>query len=236
MSSSGDKSMDHVRVAHLDDLSRVARETREQISSTLQKESDLRSKLEPLRASMRRAKLLLPAVVDRRLSAFRINSWMFWGVLLLQLLLIMLMYRVSIIYIFILSGPIPPSHLTLGLLSWTHYATRAGTHLPRIYGIICRHLRITGRPMPGRLGVAVTSRRMHRGPPPDLYVHYAYARVNGFCVPTQCIDRKGCGYPQSRTYELPFWRLTMRTLNSVVYILLLYCRSALYIMGRNMHC
>lgn len=103
--------VDYARLHELNNESRNSRATRERLSQTLSAaEADLRSKFEPLRASMKKNKFLVsvhwwiptwsqayhplqPAAVDRRLSGLQMSPWMFWGALFLQLFLILLMYR-----------------------------------------------------------------------------------------------------------------------------------------------
>ncbi|RDB24915.1 hypothetical protein Hypma_008048 [Hypsizygus marmoreus] len=95
--ANNDARLDYTRLGALNDVSRAARVTRQQLSDTLSSnEASLRDKLEPFRASMKKGKLFIPAVVDRRLSLFHTNSGLFWIALVLQVVLILIMYRVLV--------------------------------------------------------------------------------------------------------------------------------------------
>ncbi|KAF8230171.1 hypothetical protein L208DRAFT_1400880 [Tricholoma matsutake] len=77
-----------VRLHELNDASQTARETRKRLHSA---ESDARAKFETMRASMKN-RFPLCTAVDRRLH-FTITYRMWWGVLVLQLFIVFVMYR-----------------------------------------------------------------------------------------------------------------------------------------------
>ncbi|KAK7035223.1 hypothetical protein VNI00_011990 [Paramarasmius palmivorus] len=85
------------RIKELRQASQNAREKREQIQERVLSQEEMRSKfIEPLRASMRRARIVTPPQATR-ISLLR-NSWFYWGFGMLQILLVLMMYRASLAY------------------------------------------------------------------------------------------------------------------------------------------
>ncbi|ESK84311.1 hypothetical protein Moror_10226 [Moniliophthora roreri MCA 2997] len=86
------------RIKELREASQSAREKREQIQNQAMTPEEMRSKfIEPLRASMRRTRVMTPTKVPQGTSWFR-NSWFYWSFGLLQILLLLMMYRASLAY------------------------------------------------------------------------------------------------------------------------------------------
>ncbi|KAF7428425.1 hypothetical protein PC9H_007649 [Pleurotus ostreatus] len=90
-------ALDQTRLKELDTMSQAARETREKLSQTLRmarnSQEELRNKIAPLRASMRRSQLFTYDVSPNR---GHWNGWFFWTMLFAQVILILAMYRVSL--------------------------------------------------------------------------------------------------------------------------------------------
>ncbi|KAF9497243.1 hypothetical protein BDN71DRAFT_621458 [Pleurotus eryngii] len=87
-------ALDQTRLKELDTMSQAARETREKLSQTLRmarnSQEELRNKIAPLRASMRRSQLFTYDVSPNR---GHWNGWFFWTMLFAQVILILAMYR-----------------------------------------------------------------------------------------------------------------------------------------------
>jgi len=98
-SSGTELEVDDMRLGELNDVSRAARDARHKLSETLRvaqnAEEDLRSKYGSLRASMRKSKLLPAIITDSRLPWTQNNPLIFWVVVFVQVILIIIMYRVS---------------------------------------------------------------------------------------------------------------------------------------------
>lgn len=89
-------AVDEGRLGALENASKAARNARNKISKSLHivknAESDLKSKYKPLRESMKKSQFLPTTIVERRLPW---NASLLWRFAIIQLVLFLIMYRLS---------------------------------------------------------------------------------------------------------------------------------------------
>ncbi|KAF4603800.1 hypothetical protein EYR40_000971 [Pleurotus pulmonarius] len=92
-------ALDQTRLKELDTMSQAARETREKLAQTLcmarSSQEELRNKIAPLRASMRRSRSQL-FTHDVSPSRGAWHGWLFWAMVVAQVVLVLAMYRMSV--------------------------------------------------------------------------------------------------------------------------------------------
>ncbi|KAH9034875.1 hypothetical protein EDB85DRAFT_1889598 [Lactarius pseudohatsudake] len=95
---SGNGSLDDPRLGELYDLSKAARDMRSKLASSLQQaqSAHVRHKYGSLKESMRKSRFLPNFLPESR--AIPWNHWLFWGLLSLQFVVFLVMYRLSKIY------------------------------------------------------------------------------------------------------------------------------------------
>ncbi|KAG6866629.1 hypothetical protein C0991_000739 [Blastosporella zonata] len=85
-----DNQVDYSRLRELQEASTVARTARVQVSAAIASNTaDISRKLEPLRASMKNSRFFSSSTTNRRQT-----SWMFFSVLVLQLIIFFVLYRI----------------------------------------------------------------------------------------------------------------------------------------------
>ncbi|KAI9442313.1 hypothetical protein H4582DRAFT_1272705 [Lactarius indigo] len=96
--ASGNGSLDDSRLGELYDLSKAARDMRSKLASSLQQaqSSQIRHKYGSLKESMQKTRFLPNFLPESRTIPW--NHWLFWGLLSLQFVVFLVMYRVSKIY------------------------------------------------------------------------------------------------------------------------------------------
>lgn len=96
--SSGNGSLDDPRLSELYDLSQAARDMRAKLASSLQQAqtAQIRHKYGSLKESMRKSRFLPNFLPQSRAISW--NHWLFWGILSLQFIVFLVMYRMSKVY------------------------------------------------------------------------------------------------------------------------------------------